>query len=120
MKVMCLYNVKKGVDKPKGVCYTVQAVSERHAKPPEKRAVLRDQSCGANLENDTEKDERNLFKSCEDGPEREQRPGAVRERRAGERPANSQIRRVKHREGSGNGSFGERPGESVRRNCEAA
>ena len=57
VKVMCLFFVEKGVDKPKGVCYTVQAVSERHT-----RVTLED---GANLENDTEKRE-NRTSRCED------------------------------------------------------
>ena len=35
-----MYNRKKGVDKARGVCYTVQAVSERHS-PSERKATAR-------------------------------------------------------------------------------
>ena len=69
------------------------------------REQLRERkSDSANLENDTENGRETLVElrgSVE-------RPGAMRSRRAGERPANSQIRRVKrHLMFRESGGFGE-------------
>ena len=80
-----MYNRKKGVDKGRGVCYTVQAVSERHS-PSERKATVRTLKT---IQRMIEK----FFGACED----RRKLGASEEGRAGERPANSQIRRVKRR-----------------------
>ena len=58
-------NLKKGVDKPKGVCYTVQAVSERHP-------LRESKSDSANLENDTENREK-FSGNCEESAEVQER-----------------------------------------------